>query len=73
MERVTRESDYYPAERVKTFLMEAALPDARPLINVCGRHDMVADLTRYLHAKGMARYIEGYDKLKAAIKPWGTK
>ena len=60
VERVTRESNYYPADRVKTFLMETNLPDARPLINVCDRHDMVADLTRYLHDKGMQRYIEGY-------------
>jgi len=40
--------------------MEANLPDARPLINVCDRFDMVAALTRYLHSKGMQRYIEGY-------------
>lgn len=37
VERATRESNYYPAERVKAFLMEAKLPDARPLINVCDR------------------------------------
>ena len=60
VERVTRESNFYPADRVKTFLMDANLPDARPLINVCDRFDMVADLTRYLHNKGMQRYIEGY-------------
>lgn len=60
VERVTRESNHYPPERVKTFLMEANLPDARPLINVCDRFDMVADLTKYLHSKGMQRYIEGY-------------
>lgn len=101
VERVTRESNFYPPERVKTFLMEvrgcvwwrvlqsgvdhmllfrckgwthpcvdavkqpasarpgqphapqpptlqANLPDARPLINVCDRFDMVADLTLYL-------------------------
>jgi hypothetical protein len=34
---VTRESNVYPPERVKAFLMEAKLPDARPLINVCDR------------------------------------
>lgn len=37
VERATRESTYYPAERVKAFLMDAKLPDARPLINVCDR------------------------------------
>ena len=60
VERITRESEFYPADRVKTFLMEVNLPDARPLINVCDRHDMVADLTKYLFEKGMQRYIEGY-------------
>ncbi len=37
VERVTRESNVYPAERVRLFLQEAKLPDARPLINVCDR------------------------------------
>lgn len=60
VERVTRESDHYPPERTKAFLMDAKLADARPLINVCDRHGMVADLTAYLHANGMTRYIEAY-------------
>jgi hypothetical protein len=29
VERVTRESNFYPPERTKAFLMEAKLPDAR--------------------------------------------
>lgn len=29
VERVTRESNFYPPDRVKQFLMEAKLPDAR--------------------------------------------
>ena len=37
VERVTRESSVYPPEKVKVFLMEAKLADARPLINVCDR------------------------------------
>ncbi|DBA67143.1 hypothetical protein WJX79_007694 [Trebouxia sp. C0005] len=60
VERVTRESNFYPAERTKQFLMEAKLPDARPLINVCDRFDMVGDLTHYLYTNNMLRYIEGY-------------
>ncbi|WIA40738.1 hypothetical protein OEZ86_004423 [Tetradesmus obliquus] len=36
VERATRESAFYPPERVKAFLMEAKLPDARPLINGLG-------------------------------------
>ena len=34
---MTRESEFYPPERTKNFLMEAKLPDARPLINVCDK------------------------------------
>ena len=48
VERITRESQFYDAERTKMFLMEAKLQDARPLINVCDRHGFVHDLTIYL-------------------------
>ena len=70
VERVTRESSYYDAERTKVFLMEAKLPDARPLINVCDRHGLVHDLTVYLHNNQMLRYIEGYvQKVNPAKTP----
>lgn len=52
VERVTRESSHFNPEKVKAFLMEAKLPDARPLINVCDRFDMVEDLTHYLWVTG---------------------
>jgi hypothetical protein len=38
VERVTRESNFYDAEKTKNFLMEAKLPDARPLW-ICSRFD----------------------------------
>ena len=60
VERVTRESNFYDAEKTKNFLMEAKLPDARPLINVCDRFGFVPDLTHFLYANNMLRYIEGY-------------
>lgn len=60
VERVTRESSSYDPERTKNFLMEAKLPDARPLINVCDRFNFVPDLTHYLYSNNMLRYIEGY-------------
>ncbi|KAJ6325082.1 hypothetical protein OIU76_012210 [Salix suchowensis] len=60
VERVTRESNFYDPEKTKNFLMEAKLPDARPLINVCDRFGFVVDLTRYLYSNNMLRYIEGY-------------
>ena len=60
VERITRESNFYDPEKAKVFLMEAKLPDARPLINVCDRHGFVGDLTTYLYQNNMMRYIEGY-------------
>ncbi|PPR96846.1 hypothetical protein GOBAR_AA23821 [Gossypium barbadense] len=60
VERVTRESNFYDAEKTKNFLMEAKLPDARPLINVCDRFGFVPDLIHYLYTNNMLRYIEGY-------------
>ena len=42
----------------------------RPLINVCDRFDMVADLTHYLYSNNMLRYIEGYvQKVNPAKAP----
>ena len=56
-------------------LLQANLPDARPLINVCDRHDLVPDLTLYLYQKNMYRYIEGYvqkvNPQKAPQASWG--
>ncbi|KAJ7546236.1 hypothetical protein O6H91_08G031500 [Diphasiastrum complanatum] len=60
VERVTRESNFYDPEKTKNFLMEARLPDARPLINVCDRFGFVPDLTHFLYSNNMLRYIEGY-------------
>lgn len=60
VERITRESSVYPPEKVKSYLIEAKLPDSRPLINVCDRFDMVEDLTHYLYENNMLKYIEGY-------------
>lgn len=57
---MTRESNFYDAEKTKNFLMETKLPDARPLINVCDRFGFVPDLTHYLYTNNMLRYIEGY-------------
>lgn len=43
VERVTRESGIYDAEKVKNFLIEVKLPDARPLLNVSDRLGFVSD------------------------------
>lgn len=48
--------------------MDAKLQDARPLINVCDRHDFVADLTHFLYVNNMLRFIEGY--VQKVNKQW---
>jgi len=64
VERVTRESDYYPAEKTKNFLKELKVPDIRlivqSLVNVCDRHGFVKELTEYLFHGGQAKAIEVY-------------
>jgi clathrin heavy chain len=60
VERVCRDSTVYEADAVKDFLMEAKLPDPRPLIHVCDRHDYVDELTQYLHSNNLLKYIEVY-------------
>ncbi len=60
VERIVRESSSYDPVRVKNFLKEQKLPDALPLIIVCDRFDMVDDLTQYLYANNMTKYIVDY-------------
>jgi clathrin heavy chain len=50
----------YDAEKVKAFLMEAKLPDPRPLIHVCDRHDFIDEMTGYLYSHNLQKYIEVY-------------
>ncbi|PPS19407.1 hypothetical protein GOBAR_AA01162 [Gossypium barbadense] len=50
----------YTTKKTKNFLMEAKLPDARPLINVCDRFGFFPALTHYLYTNNILRYIEGY-------------
>merc|ERR1719281_2005951 len=60
VERVCRESTVYDPVKVKDFLMEAKLPDPRPLIYVCDLHGYVSELAEYLHTNSLMEYIEVY-------------
>ena len=44
--------------QVKKFLMDAKLPDPRPLIHVCDRHDFIEEMTGYLYKSSLQKYIE---------------
>lgn len=59
-ERVCRDSNVYVPEEVKEYLKNAKLPDPRPLIHVCDRHDFVDELTEYLYLNSLLQYIEVY-------------
>eukprot|EP00953_Heterococcus_sp_UTEX-ZZ885_P024994 13617-Heterococcus_DN1.PRE.2 len=60
VERVCRDSTVYNPEQVKKFLMDAKLPDPRPLIHVCDRHDFIEEMTGYLYTNNQQKYIEVY-------------
>jgi clathrin heavy chain len=59
-ERVCRDSNVYVPEEVKDYLKNAKLPDPRPLIHVCDRHNFVDELTEYLYLNSLLQYIEVY-------------
>jgi clathrin heavy chain len=70
VERVTRESTTYDAEKVKDFLKESKLADPRPLINVCDKHGFVDDLVKFFHANNQMKFIEQYAlKVNPAMVP----
>ena len=60
VERVCRDSSVYDPEEVKSFLLEANLPDPRPLIQVCDKHGFIDELTSFLYGKSLLQYIEVY-------------
>lgn len=60
VERVCRDSTVYDPLEVKQFLMEAKLPDPRPLIHVCDRYDFIDEMTAYLYSNNLLKYIEVY-------------
>jgi len=60
IEKVIRNSTNYDPEKVKNFLMDAKLPDPRPLIYLCDTHGYQDELTRYLYKNKQNRFIEIY-------------
>jgi clathrin heavy chain len=60
VERVCRDSTVYDPLEVKQFLLEAKLPDPRPLIHVCDRFDFIEEMTQYLYSNNLQKYIEIY-------------
>ena len=70
VERMTRESTCYDAERVRDLLMELKLQDPRPLINVCNAHNFVPELVKYFREQNQMKFIEQYAlKVNVAAVP----
>eukprot|EP01061_Rhynchopus_euleeides_P041560 TRINITY_DN72735_c0_g1_i1.p1 TRINITY_DN72735_c0_g1~~TRINITY_DN72735_c0_g1_i1.p1 ORF type:complete len:1707 (+),score=915.97 TRINITY_DN72735_c0_g1_i1:88-5208(+) len=68
VERMTRESDFYPAEKTKNFLKEKRLQDLWPFINVCDKHDMIDEMVRFLYDTKNLPYIDMYIQKKQPMK-----
>lgn len=60
LERMTRESPCYDAERTKNYLKNKKLTDLWPFINVCDQHEMINEMVHYLVETGNETYIEQY-------------
>ncbi|CAC9549781.1 clathrin heavy chain [Leishmania donovani] len=60
LERMTRESPCYDAERTKNYLKSKKLTDMWPFINVCDQHNMVNEMVHYLVETGNESCIEQY-------------
>ena len=71
VERVCRDSTVYDPASVKDFLLDAKLPDPRPLIHVCDRFGFIEELTSYLYANKLQKFIEVYvTKVAPAKTPY---
>lgn len=49
--------------------MDAKLPDPRPLIHVCDRHDFIEEMTGYLYKSSLQKYIEVRTALCPVCRP----
>ena len=68
VERMTRESDFYPAEKTKNFLKEKRLQDLWPFINVCDKHDLIDEMVRFLYDTKNLTYIDLFIQKKQPMK-----
>ena len=62
VERVCRDSTVYDPVAVRDFLLDAKLPDPRPLIHVCDRFGFVEELTSYLYANKLQKVRERWGR-----------
>ena len=58
--RVVKDTDNYDPKKVLEFFLDRKLPDPRPLIILCDKHDFIEDLTKYLYKNKLTRFLENY-------------
>jgi clathrin heavy chain len=68
VERVCRDSTVYDPAAVRDFLLDAKLPDPRPLIHVCDRFGFVEELTAYLWTNKLQSFVTVYVQKVAPAK-----
>jgi clathrin heavy chain len=68
LERMTRESPCYDAERTKNYLKAKKLTDLWPLINVCDIHNFIPELVRYLIDTNNMPMIEQFVQRRSPSK-----
>ncbi|EPY28930.1 clathrin heavy chain [Strigomonas culicis] len=68
LERMTRESPCYDAERTKNYLKNKKLTDLWPFINVCDQHDMIGEMVHYLVETGNEACIEQFVTRRSPAK-----
>ncbi|RYY38323.1 hypothetical protein EON62_00490, partial [archaeon] len=68
VERVCRDSNVYDPVTVRDFLLDAKLPELRPLIHVCDRFGYTDELTSYLYNNKLQKFIEVYVQKVAPAK-----
>ena len=60
VERMTRESPCYDAERTKNLIKGKRLSNLWPFINVCDKYNFIDEMVRYLMETGQTMMIEQY-------------
>lgn len=70
VQRVIKDYDSYDPKKVLEFFLEKKLPDPRPLVLLCDKHDYIEELTNYLYKNKLMRFIENYlFKLRTQATP----
>ena len=60
VERLCKESQHLPVERLRDYFMQQDFPNRTPLLVLCNRFEFIEDLTKFLYKKGCTLELETY-------------